>query len=177
MNTTIQKYKEKYPRLFSTDGSKDSFSLFGIECDSGWLTIIDNVFRLLYRRYNNCKESLSWWQQHLNELQNENTAVTDEVVERINKAKTLVEQYSSELKLEEEKIPVILQIKEKWGTLRIYTSRCDEYVQGVIDMAELLSATTCECCGSSGKLYRQGWHRTLCTQHALEKNKINLADN
>ena len=168
----IQAYKEKYPKLFGSDETRTSFTVFGFECSDGWSTIIDNVFRLLYARYNSCKSSLDFWQQQLDKLQSENTESTEDVA----KARSFVEQYSSELTQQEEKIPVIHQVKEKFGTLRIYTSHADDYIRGVIDMAELLSASTCECCGSAGKLYRQGWHKTLCVQHAIEKKKINIAD-
>lgn len=43
------------------------------------------------------------------------------------------------------------QIKEKFGELRLYTNHTnDEYVTGVLQMAELLSGVTCESCGSPG---------------------------
>jgi len=41
------------------------------------------------------------------------------------------------------------QVKEKFGTLRIYKNVSDEYVDGLISMAESWSARTCEACGSN----------------------------
>lgn len=59
-----------------------------------------------------------------------------------------------------------LQIKEKFGTLRLYyTGGADEYILGVIDMAEDLSGDVCEICGDAGKLCGTGWFRTLCEEH------------
>jgi hypothetical protein len=56
-----------------------------------------------------------------------------------------------------------VQIKEKFATLRLYyTGLSDEYVSGVIDMAEAMSGVTCEVCGNSGKQRGGGWIRTLC---------------
>jgi hypothetical protein len=54
------------------------------------------------------------------------------------------------------------QIKEKYGTLRLYHEGGDSYCQGVISMAEAMSAMTCERCGCRGKLNDIGWISTLC---------------
>ena len=54
------------------------------------------------------------------------------------------------------------QIKEKWGTLRVYYSGGDDYVAGVVRMAEEVSATVCESCGAAGEPRKGGWIKTLC---------------
>jgi hypothetical protein len=41
----------------------------------------------------------------------------------------------------------ILQIKEKFGDLRVYRNRTDQYVDGILAMAEKMCSTTCETCG------------------------------
>lgn len=59
----------------------------------------------------------------------------------------------------------ISQIKEKYGTLRFYTSHETEDVK----MAELLSRTTCESCGQLGKLREdRRWLLTLCDKCAKD---------
>jgi hypothetical protein len=45
-----------------------------------------------------------------------------------------------------------LQIKEKFGTLRIYATGGDFYTRGVIDMAERMSGRICEFSGNKGKI-------------------------
>lgn len=62
----------------------------------------------------------------------------------------------------------ILQIKEKFGTLRFYVAGADDTLYAVINAAEEFSATLCEECGKFGKLRQGGWWRTLCDQHAKE---------
>jgi hypothetical protein len=42
------------------------------------------------------------------------------------------------------------QIKEKFGTLRIYISYEDDTIKNLIWMAEKLSGSTCEICGAVG---------------------------
>lgn len=54
------------------------------------------------------------------------------------------------------------QVKEKWGTLRLYYSGGDDYCEGVIAMAEAVSAVACERCGSAGERRGGGWIMTLC---------------
>ena len=54
------------------------------------------------------------------------------------------------------------QIKEKWGGIRIYHSGGDNYIQGVIAMAEEMSYKICERCGCPGSPNKQGWIMTLC---------------
>jgi hypothetical protein len=64
---------------------------------------------------------------------------------------------------------VATQVKEKYGTLRFYLDREDEFISAVIAMAETMSGVTCETCGSPGTTRGRGWVRVLCDQHALEK--------
>ncbi len=54
------------------------------------------------------------------------------------------------------------QVKEKFGTLRIYTNHGTDEIYDEINTAEELSATTCEGCGSRGKRRTGSWIRTLC---------------
>lgn len=55
-----------------------------------------------------------------------------------------------------------VQIKEKYGTLRLYLSGHDEYIAGVIDMAEALSSRVCEVCGCPGSVIGAGWLMARC---------------
>jgi hypothetical protein len=45
-----------------------------------------------------------------------------------------------------------LQIKEKFGTLRIYATGGDFYTRGVVDMAERMGSKICEFSGNKGKI-------------------------
>ena len=58
-------------------------------------------------------------------------------------------------------IPAVGQVKEKFGTLRFYTSG-DDIIHNLISFAEDMSSVTCEICGKPAKTYRNGWHQTLC---------------
>jgi hypothetical protein len=54
------------------------------------------------------------------------------------------------------------QVKEKFGTLRFYYSGGDDYISGLVSMAESMSAITCESCGNPGKQKGGGWIKTIC---------------
>lgn len=60
----------------------------------------------------------------------------------------------------------IVQVKEKFGGLRIYAHACPDYTQGIITGLELASEHICEDCGNAGSIRgsRAGrtWIRTLC---------------
>ena len=67
----------------------------------------------------------------------------------------------------------IVQIKEKYGTLRLYfdghklSKKALVKVLEAIDLAEARSACSCEECGAEGRLYdRNGWYLTRCPRHA-----------
>jgi hypothetical protein len=54
------------------------------------------------------------------------------------------------------------QIKEKFGGLRVYYTGGDEFVRGLVSMADAISYSVCEACGEKGKPNEKGWIATLC---------------
>jgi hypothetical protein len=54
------------------------------------------------------------------------------------------------------------QVKEKFGTLRLYFTSENEEISAAIKEAEEASEVTCEDCGAAGSLRKGGWLRTLC---------------
>jgi len=60
---------------------------------------------------------------------------------------------------------VASQVKEKFGGLRFYYNGGDDYVDGMVRMAESWAANTCETCGKPGKLRGGGWLYTACDEH------------
>ena len=65
------------------------------------------------------------------------------------------------------------QVKEKFGTLRFYYTGGDDYIRGMVTMAESMSGVTCEECGKPATtnlptLIQGGWVRTVCIEHGGE---------
>lgn len=57
------------------------------------------------------------------------------------------------------------QVKEKYGTLRFYTTASSDHQEGMIHFAETMSGKTCDVCGNPGKLRNNGWMQTRCEEH------------
>jgi hypothetical protein len=71
-----------------------------------------------------------------------------------------------------ERTPVkvtVSQIKEKFGGLRFYYDGGDQYISGMVQMAEIWADHACEVCGDPGKQRSGGWIKTLCDKHDEER--------
>jgi len=55
------------------------------------------------------------------------------------------------------------QVKEKFGTLRFYYTGGDDYISGMVRLAESMTGVTCESCGNTGERRGGGWVHTYCT--------------
>ncbi len=131
------KLYEKYPVLFENKNKTpmQSCMSFGIECNNGWYELLSSVCWRIFQHEKNISERIM--------VRNKYGTPNDQ----------------SDL----EYIPVKFdQIKEKLGELRIYFSGGDDYVEGVVSMAEEMSYKICEVCGNSGKPNKGGWITTLC---------------
>ena len=105
-------------------------------------------------------------------------SIVQPLFDYIHKYNAGKKKYSEFTKEDEEKglspqIEVI-QVKEKFGGLRFYTSYTTKELNALIDEAEEKASKTCERCGKKGKLRcRRGWYATLCDECAKELNYDN----
>ena len=67
----------------------------------------------------------------------------------------------------------IVQVKEKFGLLRVYMDNSNDEMSLAIGRAVDASCKICEQCGKEGKLYVEGWARTSCEecQNAYREKK------
>lgn len=57
----------------------------------------------------------------------------------------------------------VLQVKEKFGQLRIYIGPSNRFTLGFISAIENVSGTICEICGASGSIRSiHGWYKAVC---------------
>jgi len=66
----------------------------------------------------------------------------------------------------------IIQVKEKWGGLRIYTDIINPILDQKILEIEKRSFFICEACGEPGMMRGGGRYRTLCETHALGRPAV-----
>lgn len=151
-----KKLCEKYPLIFRDrhgDMAKTCM-VWGFSHGDGWYNIIDRLCARIQGHINHSLEQIEWanrWNERVNDPNHEWTAI----VER--KERPIPEPVAQ---------VVAIQVKEKFGGLRFYYSGGDDYIRGVVDMAEEMSYVTCEECGAPGKQRSGGWIRTLCDEHA-----------
>lgn len=140
-----QELYDRFPKMFrQTDLPMTQTAMcWGCSCDDGWFDII----------YQACEKVEVYLQEQ----------------EKAGVPVMTIPQWHEKIINEgrdESKIlfyPEFTQIKEKFGTLRLYFDGGDEYIHSVFSEAETLSETTCESCGSEQGVQRtKGWMRTLC---------------
>lgn len=65
--------------------------------------------------------------------------------------------------------PEFTQIKEKFGTLRVYGYNISDDEQEILDKYTGLSAETCMTCGAFGQMREKNrWLYVACDEHAKE---------
>lgn len=67
------------------------------------------------------------------------------------------------------KSAAVLQVKEKFGELRIYITPTSDKVESVLDKYANLSRHTCICCGAPATRISTGWISPWCDDCAAEK--------
>lgn len=75
-------------------------------------------------------------------------------------------------------LPMIQQIKEKFGTLRFYYNTLNsnypdvvkKSIRALVSIAEIKSANICEVCGKYGETRTNGIVHTSCEKHKLENS-------
>jgi hypothetical protein len=150
----------KYPLIFRDrhENMQVTAMCWGFECGDGWYNIIDILCGLLTSDYRQAESRYESIKDKVDQPQWEGSKniITQE---KIDEAKA---------KLDEEtlKVPVAVQVKEKFGGLRFYVNGATDKHWSYINFAESMSYRTCEECGAPGKTYTDGWHTTLCDVHA-----------
>lgn len=170
---------ERYPKIFADrhKSMMETCMCWGFECGDGWFTIINSLC-------GNIQSHIDWQRKQKASALRYNRALNKAI--KGDKA-GLYRYYNFSLRTHPEwvsnqidedikgkkfrkikEIPaqvVASQVKEKFGTLRFYYEGGDEYISGLVSMAESMSANTCEKCGKPGTQTNGGWITTLCEEH------------
>lgn len=147
---------EKYPLIFadrSGDISKTCMC-WGFSCGDGWYNIIDMMCYLI-QNHIKFSHTQAEWDKRWNDRVNDESLKWEASVPR--KERPVREPITQ---------VVASQVKEKFGGLRFYYSGGDDYISGIVAMAEEISLRTCEICGDAGKSRNTGWIKTRCEKHA-----------
>jgi len=162
-----------YPKIFvdRNAGMMTTTAMcWGFNCGDGWFNIIDHLCYLIQQHVDNMNERnvrMEEFNQMIESCKIGDWTKFDEYYKNFKpefielRKTTILTEEPRELDLVVGQV-VATQVKEKYGTLRFYTNGSDDYVIGLIDMAESLSGVTCEDCGSHAKTSGGGWVYTRC---------------
>jgi hypothetical protein len=171
---------ERYPRMMvnRNKGMQETCMCWGFEVGDGWFTLLDQLM-------GNIQNHIDWkikqraWAMEYNEMATQCKAGNFDLFEKSMETVTNTEYKEKRLKEivegEFRVLPEVVwqvtldQVKEKFGTLRFYYTGGDDYISGLVSMAESMSSVICEGCGSPAKTSDvdpeqgiTGWIRTEC---------------
>jgi hypothetical protein len=165
---------EKYPKMMvnRNKSEMETCMCWGFACGDGWFNILDQLM-------GNIQHHIDWKEKQrnsaikYNEIATQAKAGNFELFEEDMKAlpndeykeKRLAEIVAGDFREVPKSIPQVTldQVKEKFGTLRFYYSGGDDYISGMVSLAESMTGVTCEECGNPGERRGGGWVHTYCT--------------
>lgn len=175
-----KKLCEKYPKIFRNryGDMKTTAMCWGFSCSDGWFNILNILCSNIQGHvdWKRRQRARALWLNRKIKKAIETNSI--EPIININQGNWWVDRCEEILAEKKyEKVPekvnhvVATQVKEKFGTLRFYYEGGDDYVRGLVSMAESMSAVTCEVCGDAGRLRGRGWLYTACDEHTKEQDK------
>jgi hypothetical protein len=171
---------EKYPLIFAdrNKSMQESCMFWGISTGPGWFNILDQLCSNIQWHIDAAKKS---HESALKYNMMRRAAIRDDdwkpfkeyynfikTEEQLNRYKENL--HKSKPRHLPELVPQVVadQVKEKYGTLRFYYSGGDSVIEGMVAMAEAMSAVTCDVCGNPGKETGGGWISTRCEEHKVK---------
>jgi hypothetical protein len=165
---------EKYPKMMvnRNKNMQETCMCWGFECGDGWFNILDQLMGSI-QHHIDWKEKQRIGAIKYNEMATQAKAGNFDLFEEDMKAlpndeykeKRLAEIVAGDFRQVPESIPQVTldQVKEKFGTLRFYYSGGDDYISGMVSLAESMTGVTCDSCGNVGERRGGGWVHTYCT--------------
>ena len=165
-----------YPKMMVNRDKhmQETCMCWGFECGDGWFNILDQLM-------GNIQHHIDWKEKQrngafkYNEMAAQAKAGNFDLFEEDMKAltdaeykeKRLAEIVAGDFRIVPDSVPQVTldQVKEKFGTLRFYYTGGDDYISGLVSMAESMSDITCETCGKPGTSTGGSWIKTACLEH------------
>lgn len=174
---------ERYPKLFVNRhaSEQETCMCWGFACGDGWFNILNALC-------SNIQHHIDWsvknnqWDLNYNQMIEEHNAGDSTKLDKycgtsawgIDRKEEVLKKGLITVRPIIEQV-VVEQVKEKFGTLRFYTTGGDDYIHGLISMAESMSGVTCESCGNPGERRGGGWVHTYCTPCEVKREEERAA--
>ena len=156
----------KHPKMFLFHNFR-SASHFIFECGDGWYNIISAMLNQIEYHIGNNNDRFNRFAEAQDMI---NNGAEDQVYPYMLQQIEAIKNGNGEWPVELD-YPVVQQIKEKFGTLRVYMNGLDNETTAIINMAEAMCHTTCEECGNIGKIRAGGWVKTLCDGDEIKRQE------
>jgi hypothetical protein len=156
MTERLEQYLyKKYPELFQNHNKsmKETCMCWGCSCGDGWFFLLDKLCCAITRHIEKQHRTVEYYDDFEKEMEKEITDTKN--VMRPDWAYTKIDQVYFD------------QVKEKFGSLRVYFTGGDRIIDTMVNFAEQLSESICEECGkfdySIGRTTK-GWLRNVCKE-------------
>jgi hypothetical protein len=176
---------EKYPKIFKNRyaSPKESAFAFGFECSDGWYRIIDILCESATYTYSTSIHIDDDDAKHLNLREN---SCDNEYFFEVNPPQFVADQVKEKfgtlrfyyhLVFDEQLVKLSMRTAvdgtEKYPRIQEIMRGYENYFDGIVHMAETMSAHTCEITGREGELHVSGgnmggWYKTLNRVYAKE---------
>jgi len=147
----LEQLAKRWPDLFQKSGD------FEFSIGEGWYDIVDMLCGALSKDIERVKHRLKYAM--------ENPAA---------KFSQTIEELESAVAKAREELPTLVQVKEKFGTMRFYVDGGTAEMHNYISFAEAMTSRTCEVCGDRGQSRQGGWVRVLCDKHSREQDEKDI---
>lgn len=148
-----------YPELFDKD--KSGKPMGNVYFPDGWALLVEEICEMLMREKRWRENKIEFCKKVLEE------GVAEEQREGYE---SQIKQLQDEI--EDIKYPRITQIKEKFGSLRVYFKGTDNKQDAKVEFAEDLSRKICMSCGKPAEKRVVGsWLSVFCDEHHQEELK------
>lgn len=172
-----QKLYKDFPLLYSDKNKPLSMSLmgFGFECGDGWFQIIYDLSKCLtemiaHQPKFEIRSDFRWNPKHWTWFKPWNSGWRHYLPIKWFLFPECWSFYIGPLLIDiafPRKSFRVVQVKEKYGTLRFYMTYETEEMSEAIEEAEQKSAKTCEACGSVGTMNDGPWFYVACAECKL----------
>lgn len=158
---------DKYYPLYQHTTDDGKLITVDFAVGDGWFTLLDNLSYALCSSWVHAVDAHKKVADRIGQLQYPDSAESD-----WNKTITQqqVDQAALVVDTALQGVPTVLQVKEKFGSLRFYTRRSTPEQRSMIYFAELMSGDTCDVCGAPGKAGGKGWIKVRCDKHVNNEN-------